>query len=121
MEIIGCNTSLDILHQMGEVTNAFPILLNYTQKNLTNICATLSASDEARQHPDKIVCIANLPAENQVILKLTVDTGTGQDTSIQVDVGSNEGDAATAKQSSCRDIGIPGWLPGKVNIIEPIP
>jgi hypothetical protein len=61
-DILGCNTSLDILHQMGEVTNAYSIIRNTTGQSLTNVCATLSASDEARVHPDKTVCVAALPA-----------------------------------------------------------
>jgi hypothetical protein len=121
VEIIGCNTSLDILHQMGEVTNAFPVLRNYTDKKLTNVCATLSASDEDRTHPDKTVCVAELPAGYQITLKLTVDTGSGKDTSIKINVTSNEGIHVDAMHSNCLDIGFPGWLPDKVNVLEPIP
>lgn len=121
VKILGCDTSLDILHQMGEVTNAYPIILNYTSTNLTNVCAVLSASDEARIHPDKTVCIAALPAGNQVTLKLTVDTGTGKDTAIQVNGISDEGISATASLASCRAIGLPGWLPEEIGTIEPIP
>jgi hypothetical protein len=121
VKILGCDTSLDILHQMGEVTNAYPVLLNYTSTNLTNVCAVLSASDEARIHPDKTVCIAALPAGNQVALKLTVDTGTGEDTAIQINVITDEGNSAAASLASCRTIGLPGWLPEKVGTIEPIP
>ena len=89
--------------------------------NLTNVCAILSASDEARVHPDKTGCVALLPSGDQVILKLTVDTGFGKDTAIQVVVTSVEGFSASAKSSSCLDIGLPGWLPDRVGIIEPIP
>jgi hypothetical protein len=121
VDILGCDTSLDILHQMGEVTNAYPVIRNYTGRYLTNVCATLSASDEARVHPDKTACSAALPAGNQVTFKLTVDTGTGQDTAIQVDASTNEGDQATASRSSCKALGLPGWLSEKVGLIEPIP
>jgi hypothetical protein len=121
LDILGCNTSLDILHHMGEVTNAYPVVLNHTVNNLTNVCATLTASDEARVHPDKISCVAALPAGYQVILKLTVDTGFKQDTAIQVVVSTTEGLSASASHSSCRAIGLPDWLPDKVGVIEPIP
>ena len=47
LDILGCNTSLDITHQMGEVTNAYPTIRNTTGNGLTNVCATLTASDEA--------------------------------------------------------------------------
>lgn len=120
VEIPGCNTSLDILHQMGEVTNAFPIIENSSRSLLTNVCATLSASDEARLHPDKTACVAELPTGFQVTLKLTVDTGFEQDTSIQVGVKTAEGLNASASRPSCADIGLPGWLPDKVGVIEPI-
>ena len=106
---------------MGEVTNAYPVVRNNTGNTLTNVCATLLASDEARIHPDKTACITALPAGFQVTLKLTVDTGTGQDTAIQVNVSTTEGNSATAARSSCRAIGLPGWLPDKVGMVEPIP
>ena len=62
LNILGCKTSLDILHLMGEVTNAYPFLRNYTGQDLTNAWVTLSASDMARFHPDKTACVAALPA-----------------------------------------------------------
>jgi hypothetical protein len=121
MDILGCNTSLDILHQMGEVTNAYPVIRNLTSNNLTNVCATLSASDEARVHPDKTACVVALPAGYQVTLKLTVDTGSGQDTSIQIIVNTSEGLGASVSRPSCRDIGLPGWVPDIIGVVEPIP
>ena len=121
LDILGCNTSLDILHQMGEVTNVYPVVRNYTGNNLTNVCSTLSASDEARVHPDKTACVAAVPAGFQVTLKLTVDTATGQDTAIQVVVSTAEGDSTSIARSSCQAIGLPGWVPDKVGVFEPVP
>ena len=106
---------------MGEVTNAYPIILNASTRDLTNVCATLSASDEARVHPDKTACIPALSAGYQVTFKLTVDTGVGLDTAIQVVVTTTEGVGTSAARSSCRDIGFPSWLPMKVGVIESIP
>lgn len=120
LEIVGCNTSLDIRHQMGEVTNAFARLQNAGNADLSDVCATLSASDEARQHPDKTACIPSLPAGYQVTLKLTVDTGFKQDTSIQVDVATDQG-SATLSRPSCTEIGLPGWVPDQVGVLQPIP
>ena len=120
VDILECNTSNDILHSMGEVTNAFPIIRNYTGVNLNNVCATLSASDEDRAHPDKITCAASLPAGFQVTLKLTADTRVNEDTTIQVVVTSNEGFGAIAGSSNCMDIGLPGWTPDEINVMEPI-
>jgi hypothetical protein len=121
LDILGCKTSLDITHQMGEVTNAYPIIRNNTGNELTNVCATLTASDEARLHPDKTSCIVSLPNGYQATLKLTVDTGFKQDTSIRVDVTSNEGSTLSLARSSCRDLGLPGWVPDKIGVVEPIP
>lgn len=121
IEISGCNTSFDISHGMGEVTNAYPLLKNYTLTDLTNVCATLSASDEARTHPDKTACVPLLPAGYQVLLKLTVDTGFKADTTIQVDATSQEGQNASLSVSSCRALGLPGWVPGEVGNVKPIP
>ncbi len=121
LELLGCNTSLDITHGMGEVTNAYPLVQNRSTLALTNLCATLSASDEARVHPDKTACIPLLPPGDQVTLKLTVDTGFKQDTSIQVSVTTDQGLTSSASRLSCRDLRLPGWVPVKVGLIEPIP
>lgn len=121
LEILGCNTSLDILHGMGEVTNVFPLIQNRSGLDLTNVCATLSASDEARVHPDKTACVPILPAGDQVTLKLTVDTGYKKDTSIRVTVSTDQGFTVSASRASCRDLGLPGWVPAKIGVIEPIP
>lgn len=121
LEIPSCNTSLDVTHGMGEVTNAYSLLKNATLADLTNVCATLAASDEDRAHPDKTVCVDLLPAGHQVTLKLTVDTGFQLDTSIQVEVTTQEGLTASVPAPSCRDIGFPGWIPAEIGIIKPIP
>jgi hypothetical protein len=120
VEISGCNISLDITHQMGEVTNAYATISNLGKRNLTNVCATLSASDEARRHPDKSQCVPSLPAGYQVTLKLTVDTGFKVDTSIQVEVTTNEGVGMTVARESCTEIGLPSPNP-QFGIVRPIP
>jgi hypothetical protein len=120
VEITGCNTSLDIMHQMGEVTNAYVTISNHGTGNLTNVCATLSASDEARRHSDKSHCIPSLPAGYQVTLKLTVDTGFKVDTSIQVVVTTHEGVGMTVARKSCTEIGLPNSNP-QTGIVRPIP
>src|SRR5574338_1197079 len=52
VEVLGCNTSIDLTHAMGEVTNAYITLTNTGNVDLTNIKATLFALDEGREHPD---------------------------------------------------------------------
>src|SRR5512145_3201814 len=51
VEILGCNTSIDVTHGMGEVTNAYVVLRNTGLIELTNLMATLHARDEGREHP----------------------------------------------------------------------
>ena len=48
LSILGCDTSIDLAHQMGEVTNAYVLLANTGQSAASNVCALLSASDESR-------------------------------------------------------------------------
>jgi len=121
VEIVGCNTSLDISHGMGEVTNAYALVRNFSGQDLANVCATLIAIDEDRQHPDKTVCLASLPTRNQVLLKLTVDTQFRVDTYIWVDVETDQGLSASVVEESCRDIGLFRGDPGETGEIEPIP
>ena len=118
--IVGCKTSIDFTHQMGEVTNAYVTISNLGKGNLTNVCATLSASDEARRHPDKSQCVPSLPAGYQVTFKLTVDTGFKKDTSIQVEVTTNEGVGMEVERESFREIGLPS--PNlQFGIVRPVP
>jgi hypothetical protein len=120
VEILGCNTSLDISHGMGEVTNAFVLLKNTGEVDLPNTCALLRALDEDREHPDKQVCVPNLPVENQVTLKLTVDSAYKQDTAIQVDATSDERLLIRVDRASCTDISLFGGVPPDLGRITPI-
>lgn len=121
VEILGCNTSLDILNGMGEVTNAYIVIKNNTPADLPNTCGLLRAIDEGRAHPDKKVCINNLPAHNQVTLKLTVDSTYKKDTIIQVDILSNEITLLRVDKQSCRDISLFGGVPANTGVVQPIP
>ncbi|MBK7453829.1 MAG: hypothetical protein IPJ46_08970 [Anaerolineales bacterium] len=120
VDILGCNTSIDITHGMGEVTNAYITVKNNGTIDLPNTCSLLRAIDEDREHPDKQVCVENLPAQNQVTLKLTVDSAYKQNTLIQVDTTSNDVLLLRADKPSCTDIGLFGGAPSDVGIIKPI-
>ncbi|MBI5943395.1 MAG: hypothetical protein HY864_03430 [Chloroflexi bacterium] len=120
VDILGCNTSIDITHGMGEVTNAYVTVKNTGTVDLPNTCALLRALDEDREHPDKKVCIPNLPAQYQVTLKLTVDSAYKQETLIQVDVSSNDVVLLRVDKPSCTDIGLFGGAPSDVGVIKPI-
>ena len=120
VDILGCNTSIDITHGMGEVTNAYVTVKNTGTVDLPNTCALLRAIDEDREHPDKKVCVTNLPVQNQVTLKLTVDSAYKKDTVIQVDATSNEVILLRVDRPSCTDIGLFGGAPSDVGVIKPI-
>lgn len=117
--VLGCNTSIDVLNGMGEVTNAYVTLKNSGGMELTNIKATLFALDEGRVHPDKTVELTSLPIGYQVTIKLTVDSTYQQETPIQVEVTSNQGFFPREGLASCRDIGLLAPNPARLN--TPIP
>ena len=121
VEVLGCNTSIDITHGMGEVTNAFVKLKNNTGTDLTDVCTTLVALDEGRIHPDKTVCVPRLDYGFQVTLKLTVDSTYKADTPIQVEVKSNSNLLSRIGQESCTDIGLFGPSPDSLKTPVPIP
>ncbi|RME90219.1 MAG: hypothetical protein D6770_02915 [Anaerolineae bacterium] len=122
MEIIGCDTSIDISHAMGEVTNAYVLLRNQSNREYSGLCVTLSASDEEREHPDKEWCLATLPAHHQVTLKLTVDTAYSTATYLRAELTTGEGQALlTLSPTSCTDIGIFKPRPDTLGVPEPIP
>lgn len=120
VDILGCNTSIDITHGLGEVTNAYVTVKNTGTVDLPNTCSLLRAIDEGREHPDKKVCVANLPVRNQVTFKLTVDSAYKQDTVIQVDTSSNEAILLRLDRPSCTDIGLFGGAPSDIGVIKPI-
>ena len=113
--ILGCNTSIDITHGMGEVTNAFVTLKNVGNVELTNLVATLYALDEGREHPDKVQEIPSLPVRHEVTLKMTVDSTYRQESPVQVEVNSDQGLFPREGTASCRDIGLFAPKPEALN------
>jgi hypothetical protein len=106
VEILGCNTSIDVTHGLGEVTNAFVILRNIGGVELTKLTATLHALDEGREHPDKTVEVTSLLAGYQVTLKMTVDSTYQAETPVQVEVTADGGLFQRVGADSCKDIGL---------------
>jgi hypothetical protein len=119
VEVLGCNTSIDVSHGMGEVTNAYVVLRNTGLIELTNLKVTLSALDEGRAHPDKTVEVASLLAGYKVMLKLTVDSTYQAETPIQVEVAGDAGLFQRAGSDSCRDIGL--FAPNPGDLGTPVP
>jgi hypothetical protein len=119
VKVLGCNTSIDVTHGMGEVTNAFVTLTNTSTAKLTNLRVTLTALDEGREHPDKTVELTSLPIGYQVTIKLTVDTTYQKDTPIQVVTVSDQGAFPIEGLASCTDLGLFAPKPDGLN--TPIP
>ena len=115
VEVLGCNTSIDVTHGMGEVTNAFVILRNTGIIELTNLSVTLNALDEGREHPDKTVEVSSLLSEYKVMLKLTVDSTYREETPIQVEIRGDAGLFHRIGAESCRDIGLFAPNPGDLS------
>src|SRR5512145_3280037 len=106
VEILGCNTSIDVTHGMGEVTNAFVVLRNTGGTELTNLKVVLNARDEGREHPDKTLEVAFLLVGYKVTLKLTVDSAYQEETPIQVEISNDTGLFYRVGAESCKDIGV---------------
>jgi hypothetical protein len=119
VEVLGCNTSIDVTHGMGEVTNAFVVLRNTGGVELTNLKTTLRALDEGREHPDKTVEVSSLAVGYKVTLKLTVDSTYQEETPIQIEVTGDAGLFQRVGADSCRDIGLFAPNPGALN--TPVP
>lgn len=113
--VLGCNTSFDITHGLGEVTNAFVILTNTGNMDLVNLKATLFALDEGREHPDKTVEIPSLPVAQKMTVKLTVDSTYTVDTPIQIEVSAEGGLFQRVGETSCTEIGILAPDPASLN------
>ncbi len=121
VDILGCDTSIDLLHGMGEVTNAYVTISNATGADLDSVCATLHGLDEARPHPDKTKCVPTLPSGYQVTFKLTVDTTYKEATPIQVDVAAGDTLLARVGEPACEAIGVLLPTAGEMDKIKPIP
>lgn len=119
VEILGCNTSIDVTHGMGEVTNAFVVVRNTGDVELTNLRVTLNALDEGREHPDKTVEVTSLASNYKVTLKLTVDSTYQAETPIQVEVSGDAGLFHRVGADSCKDIGI--LAPNPSDLSTPMP
>lgn len=119
VEILGCNTSIDVTHGMGEVTNAFVVVRNTGDVELTNLRVTLNALDEGREHPDKTVEVTSLASNYKVTLKLTVDSTYQAETPIQVEVSGDAGLFHRVGAESCKDIGI--LAPNPSDLSTPMP
>jgi hypothetical protein len=119
VEVLGCNTSIDVTHGMGEVTNAFVVVRNTGGVELTNLKVTLNALDEGREHPDKTVEVVSLLVGYKVTLKLTVDSTYKQDTPIQIEVTGDAGLFQRVGAESCKDIGI--FAPNPDSLNTPVP
>jgi uncharacterized membrane protein len=119
VELLGCSTSIDVTHGMGEVTDAYVIVKNTGNVELTNIRATVFALDEAREHPDKTVELTSLPVAYQVSIKLTADSTFREETPIQIEVITDGGVFHRIGSAGCRDLGL--FAPRPDVLMTPVP
>jgi len=120
LKVLGCNTSIDIVNGMGEVTNAYVTLKNTGGVPLTNLKITLLALDPGQQvHPDQTVLLQTLPIGYQVTMKLTADTTYQRETPIQVEVSSDQGTFPREGAASCTTIGF--LAPDPAGLKTPVP
>lgn len=119
--VVGCKTSFDASHGMGEVTDAYVTLKNTGGVELTNVKVTLLALDPGQQtHPDQTALITSLPIGYQVTMKLTADTTYKKATPIQVEVNSDQGLFPREGAASCTDIGLFAPVPSGLKTPVPI-
>jgi hypothetical protein len=119
VEILGCNTSVDVTHGLGEVTNAYVVVRNTGGVELTTLHTTLRALDEGREHPDKTVEVTSLLPGYKVTLKLTVDSTYQEETPIQVELTADGGLFQRVGAESCKDIGL--FAPNPNDLTTPVP
>ena len=120
LTVLGCDTSFDFSHGMGEVTNAYVVLKNTGGIQLTNLRVTLLALDPGQQvHPDQTAELSYLPIGYQVTIKLTADTTFRQDTPVQVEVTSDHGTFPREGSGSCTTIGF--LAPNPAGLNTPVP
>lgn len=119
VELLGCSTSIDVTHGMGEVTDAYVTLSNTGNVDITNIKATVFALDEGREHPDKTVELTILPVNYRVSIKLTADSTYREETPIQIEVTADNNLFQRIGEASCRDIGL--FAPRPESLMTPIP
>lgn len=99
----GCDTSVDVSHGMGEVTNTYVYLSNKGTTDLKNVTITVNGNDEQRQHPDKSVTLDVLPAGFEVTSKLTIDTVFRKQTVVEV-VVTIQGEKVYRLTENCQEI-----------------
>lgn len=104
MQLLGCDTGVDIVRRLGEVTNAYVTVLNIGNADASDLRVTLSGSDEDKEHPDKTQEMPFLAAGHQVTLKLTIDSDRGDDTTITVEATCEEGVTASVQKLGCQEM-----------------
>ena len=100
--ILVCEMGIDIVHGMGDVTNAYVRVRNLGDAELTNVCLMLSVSNEGRIQPEKTHCTPLLRPNYEITMKLTVDTDSRQVTSTTVAVMAVQGIMDRVTIPGCR-------------------
>ena len=102
--LLGCDTGTDIMHGLGEVTNAYVTVENTGTADANKLRVTLSGSDEEKAHPDKTQEITVLAVGHEVTLKLTIDTDRDKETTITIEATSADGSRSALPNQPCQEI-----------------
>lgn len=78
--IQSCDIGIDLLNNLGEVTNAYITVQNIGERDISDINMLLTANDEQKPYAKRSFTLQYLPADYEITVKLTVDTESMVDT-----------------------------------------
>lgn len=100
-----CDTGFDILHGLGEVTNAYVNIKNVGSIDIPNFDVELLANDVEQEHADQLIKVESpLRTGQDTSLKLTADTTIGEDTLITISVKTVYGILKQTQAISCKEL-----------------
>lgn len=96
-----CDTGFDLFGGLGEITNAYITLQNIGNTDAENVKLLLSANDEEKPHQDKQYTVPFLPPQNEITLKLSVDTQSSQITVLTIQVTADNASEESFTKENC--------------------
>lgn len=101
LSIDACHESLDIFHGLGEVLDVYMTLENYGTKEARNIQVTSTSSDVDKILGSSRATIGSLGPNKYVKFKLTLDTRSGQQSYVTVNVDCDECQPISTSSGDC--------------------
>ncbi|MDP2974225.1 MAG: hypothetical protein Q8N60_04185 [Candidatus Diapherotrites archaeon] len=96
-----CETSMNVLQGLGEVTNVYITVENYGDKAATNVKISATANDVGQQISNASGTISAISIGATKKIKLTVDTENNIPTTATVTVTCPECETATQTEPDC--------------------